>query len=353
MFNMKESIRVFIILIAGLILVCAVDPLAANDRKRIALLDFDAVNTQQTYARAVGNILEVELHKAGRFDILERKQMGIMLKEQGLALTGCTDDSCAIQIGKLLSADMVVTGSLNKFGDYLLAVKVVDVRSGKIVLADYERAVPEDQLPDRVHKMAVRISSAIGGAVREERTAEKVPEKGGGPKEESRGLSHSFRVESSLNGHYISPVGKFSDIAKPGYGISLDCVFRDLAFGGFFAGADVGYWSFEGNRENVDRCVMVPLIIEAGYSFDIYHGLYISPIVGGGYSYNTMTFKRTVWTSAYATEHEFEPVARGGLCTGYSNGSISAKIGVFYTGIFEKTERLDSYMISAGFGVSM
>jgi hypothetical protein len=190
----------------------------------------------------VGNILEVELHKAGRFDILERKQMGIMLKEQGLALTGCTDDSCAIQIGKLLSADMVVTGSLNKFGDYLLAVKVVDVRSGKIVLADYERAVPEDQLPDRVHKMAVRISSAIGGAVREERTAEKVPEKGGGPKEESRGLSHSFRVESSLNGHYISPVGNFR-ISQ-----NRDTDFAGLRFPGlgiwrFFRGSGVGYWS--------------------------------------------------------------------------------------------------------------
>jgi hypothetical protein len=98
---------------------------------------------------------------------------------------------------------------------------------------------------------------------------------------------------------------------------------------------------------------MVPLIIEAGYSFDIYHGLYISPIVGGGYSYNTMTFKRTVWTSAYATEHEFEPVARGGLCTGYSNGSISAKIGVFYTGIFEKNGKARQLYDKRGFGVSM
>ncbi len=343
--------RVFCVIIVCVILACAVDTSHAEGRRRIAILELGALNVPKNYAKIVGDLLEVELHKSGAFDILERKQMEIILNEQGLALSGCTDESCAIRIGRLLSADMVVTGSLNKLGDYLLTIKVVDARSGAIVLADYERSIPEDQLPDRAGRIAKRLSSAIGSVApgRENQAIESAE------KEDNfharRTGNRVFVVECGVRGYYVTPAGRFSEIAKPGYGSSLYCGVRDVLISGLFAGVDLGYWRFEGNRENVEWCSMVPVMVEAGYAFHVFRGLYISPVMGGGYSYNTMNFKRTVWTSTYEAEHEFEPVARGGLCTGYNHGSISAKIGVFYTGIFEKTERLDSYMLSAGLGV--
>ena len=349
---MKGS-RVVGVIIACVILACAVDSSYAGGRRRIAILDLGAMNVPKNYAKIVGDLLEVELHKSGAFDILERRRMEVILNEQGLALSGCTDESCAIRIGRLLSADMVVTGSLNKLGDYLLTIKVVDAQSGAIVLADYERSIPEDQLPERVGKIVMRLSSAIGSAAPEgENAATELAAKD--DKLHARRIGNrGFVVECDVGGCYAIPAGRFSEIVKPGYGSSLYCGVRNMLFSGFFAGIDLGYWRFEGNRENVEWCSMVPVTVEAGYAFDVFRGLYVSPVIGGGYSCNTMNYTHLIGSLSpdYSTSSEFEPIIQGGLYTGYVAGVVSAKIGFLYTTIFEKTERLNLYVMSAGLGM--
>lgn len=95
---------------------------------RIAILDFSANNTTATNAKIVRNAFEVSLYKTGAFDILERKQIDLILQEHNLQMSGCIDTSCAVEIGRLLSTDLVVIGSLDKFGDYLLTIKIVDLK---------------------------------------------------------------------------------------------------------------------------------------------------------------------------------------------------------------------------------
>jgi hypothetical protein len=80
----------------------------SDTRKRGAILDFKAENTSESYAAGIRNIFEVTLHKSGTVDILERNQIKAIFDELELSMTGCTDESCAVQIGKHLSADMVV-----------------------------------------------------------------------------------------------------------------------------------------------------------------------------------------------------------------------------------------------------
>jgi hypothetical protein len=319
--------RIVGVVIACVVLACAVESSYAEGRRRIAILDLGALNVPKNYAKIVGDLLEVELHKSGAFDILERRRMEIILNEQGLALSGCTDESCAIRIGRLLSADMVVTGSLNKLGNYLLTIKVVDAQSGAIVLADYERSIPEDQLPDRVGKIVMRLSSAIGSVAPEGKNAaiESVAKEGNF--HARRTGDRAFVVECGVRGYYTIPAGRFSEIAKPGYGSSMNCGVRNILFSGLFTGIDMGYWRFEGNRENVEWCSMIPVTVEVGYAFDVFRGLYISPVMSGGYSYNTMNYTHLTGSIStdYSTNHEFEPIIQGGLHAGYVAGGLLQK----------------------------
>ena len=41
-----------------------------------------------------------------------------MLKEQGFQQSGCVSSECAVEAGKLLGVDQIVTGSIGKIGSY-------------------------------------------------------------------------------------------------------------------------------------------------------------------------------------------------------------------------------------------
>ncbi len=127
--------------------------------KRIAILELEAINTPKVYAKIVRNILEVGLYKTKKYQIVERKQIELIFKEQGLQMSGCIDSSCAIKIGKILSADYMVIGSISKLTSYTVAIKLVDVAKGTIVYADSERARGNNKLEDAVYSMIKKLQS--------------------------------------------------------------------------------------------------------------------------------------------------------------------------------------------------
>ena len=52
-------------------------------------------------------------------------------------LTGCTDDACAIEFGKILAAEQVVLGDLSTIdGKFVLNAKIIDVEQGSNIRAD-------------------------------------------------------------------------------------------------------------------------------------------------------------------------------------------------------------------------
>jgi hypothetical protein len=158
----KNCFAKYLIVIVMMAFVTAL-PVSGSSRKRIAILDFSAENTSQSYANAVRNLFEAALFKENVVDILERNQMETILKEQGFSLSGCTDASCAVQIGKLLSADMVVTGSLNRLGHYIVNAKFVSVTSSSIHFIETIEASSEGDLKDQVYVMARKASRKMNG----------------------------------------------------------------------------------------------------------------------------------------------------------------------------------------------
>ena len=134
-------------------IILAVIPAAESSGqvKRVAILEITAKNAPAAYAEIARDILEVNIHKSGAFKVLERNQMKLVLKEQGFSMSGCTDTSCAVQIGKMLSADMVVTGTLFRIKNFTISLKFVDVTKGEIMIADSETAAGEDDIEGAIN----------------------------------------------------------------------------------------------------------------------------------------------------------------------------------------------------------
>jgi curli biogenesis system outer membrane secretion channel CsgG len=71
--------------------------------------------------------------KTDVFNVVERGKMDQILKEQGFQQTGCTTTECAVEIGKMLNVQQMVTGAIGKIGAmYTIDISMIDVGSGRI-----------------------------------------------------------------------------------------------------------------------------------------------------------------------------------------------------------------------------
>jgi hypothetical protein len=102
---------------------------------RIAVLDFtqDAVTTKLSLS--ITEQLKLKLANRNRsIQIVERNYIDRILEEQRLGLNPLFDETKAVDIGKLVSADAIVTGILiEESGDVRCNVKIVKVETGVLI----------------------------------------------------------------------------------------------------------------------------------------------------------------------------------------------------------------------------
>jgi hypothetical protein len=112
---------------------------SVHSEERIAVLDLEGYGIQQHEAKTLSARLENQLMTCKNFVLLERSKMNEILKEQGFQQTGCTSDECAVEVGRLVNVDHLVTGSVGLVGRvYYLNLKYISVEQGII-----ERIVEE------------------------------------------------------------------------------------------------------------------------------------------------------------------------------------------------------------------
>ncbi len=127
-----------------LLLLLAVIPVFAVEQIAVSQLRADGLSESQT--ATLTDVLRSEISKTHKYTVLERSQMDQVLKEQGFQQSGCTDASCAVEIGKLLSVQYIVLGSIGLVGEtYTINARVVDVATGKILkdITEYHNGKPD------------------------------------------------------------------------------------------------------------------------------------------------------------------------------------------------------------------
>lgn len=130
-------------------------------KRRIGVVDFEnkAPYGQGRLGNVATDILITELVKPGKFIVVERDKLNRVLEEQKLGQTGTIDPNTAAKVGRILGLNAIVTGAVTEFGvktegtEYLLTqskkqiaqatvdIRVVDVETGQVLLADSGQGV--------------------------------------------------------------------------------------------------------------------------------------------------------------------------------------------------------------------
>lgn len=106
-------------------------------KKIIAIKDFEVImGTNKEVAKYVQEDVTTALVNSGQFNVVERSKLKSVLDELQLAQTGLTDPAGVKQVGKLLGADIILTGTLAPTGDeWNVNLRVVNTETGLIAAA--------------------------------------------------------------------------------------------------------------------------------------------------------------------------------------------------------------------------
>lgn len=128
-------------------------------KRRIAVIDFENKTPygQRELGTSASDILITELQKSGQFILLEREKVQRLLDEQHFSNSDAAEPATAAKIGRMLGVQAIVTGSVSQFGvkeegvdnivyqrrdqiaDATVDIRIVDVSSGEILVADSGR----------------------------------------------------------------------------------------------------------------------------------------------------------------------------------------------------------------------
>ena len=130
---MKKTFAIPVLII--LMVIFLVQNSIAEVKPTIAVLDFESVGSEEHLGKAVSEIMRTELIGTRKFRVVERSQINKTLSEQQLQKSGIVDEKSAVQLGKILGADLIIIGSVVKIGTaYTINSRMIDVKTGEATL---------------------------------------------------------------------------------------------------------------------------------------------------------------------------------------------------------------------------
>lgn len=107
--------------------------LASPDKTSIAVLPLQGNGISPSEALVLTDELRSVMVQSSNYIVVERSNMESILTEQGFQQSGCTSAECAVEAGKLLGVNKMVTGSIGKLGElYNINLRLFDVETGQI-----------------------------------------------------------------------------------------------------------------------------------------------------------------------------------------------------------------------------
>lgn len=105
------------------------------DKGTVAVFGFEMIGRKdKSYSRYATEKLTNELVEAGRLSVIERSQIDKLLKEQNFTHSGMVDASMAAKIGKILSVEGVIIGTISVTGSQVeLMARVVQSETAVIL----------------------------------------------------------------------------------------------------------------------------------------------------------------------------------------------------------------------------
>ena len=129
----KEILKISCLVITYLISVCPIT--AASQKKTISVAMFQNITGNKEYdwiGTGFAETITTKLVSIKSLNVLERIQLLEVLKEQKLQLSGLVDEKTAVKVGKLLAAQYIIVGSVQKSVEELKVVaRIVNVETAQ------------------------------------------------------------------------------------------------------------------------------------------------------------------------------------------------------------------------------
>lgn len=130
-----------------IILIHLLSATAMAAKNRIAVMDFRADGISKEKALRISELIRTEIVNTNVYTVIERNQMDMVFKEQGIQQTGVINDAYAIKMGELLSAQKILIGTVMQLGDaIIISGRIVDIEKGVAEFAVNQSAANENQL---------------------------------------------------------------------------------------------------------------------------------------------------------------------------------------------------------------
>jgi TolB-like protein len=132
----------------------------AQNRQKIAVVSMDTKNIPYDN-EALTSLVHLELEKIGKFEVLDKFDASDILKENKIDLNACLGKNCQVRVGKLLSADKMLSGSIEKFGQKVIIVlRLIDVKTEAFEKSDVAEYI--NQLDDLQIMIQLSLSNLLG-----------------------------------------------------------------------------------------------------------------------------------------------------------------------------------------------
>ncbi len=151
---MKNKIKIiraaFLFLFLGFVILTGF----AQEKPMITVLPFQAIEVPEHVSKIITQLFETNIVNTGAYEVLSQNERDQILAAQAESISGCTDESCALEIGRLLAAEQIILGTVATLGTkYIINAKVIDVTTSKTLGADMISAASVEDLDTACAKL--------------------------------------------------------------------------------------------------------------------------------------------------------------------------------------------------------
>ena len=149
---------------AGVIPCAGDEGASAEPTIRVAVLDFDSEKTgDRELGAKVATLVTAMLEPGDAYELVDREEIGSILKEAALGQSGIVGQETAARIGYLLGANILVTGRVFGIDDEMfLAAKVIGVETSR-VFAEMVSFDGSEKVSAGAMELAAKVHETIAG----------------------------------------------------------------------------------------------------------------------------------------------------------------------------------------------
>lgn len=129
----------------------------------LSILDFAVSGISEKEGLLLVDYMSSAIHQTEKFRVIDRSQRETILKELQFSLSGCSDEACQLEAGRLLQARYIIVGSVGSIGDrFLLNMRFIDVETGETLTTSSQKYNSINDMIDDSESVAISLLDTSG-----------------------------------------------------------------------------------------------------------------------------------------------------------------------------------------------